>query len=203
LGTRTGSAALGAGQRRNEVPALIRLFVAAELDDAARQACARVAAALREGGFAARWVAPERYHLTVAFLGMVDESRLDDIAATVRSAAAAAAPFELPLDAVGAFPNPKHVRIAWVGSRDPQPAFAALCRDVRGALHPLGFTFEDEAVPHVTLGRADGSQRLPAIDVPPGVTLRTASLALFRSTGEPGGSRYVVLDRFPLASRET
>jgi RNA 2',3'-cyclic 3'-phosphodiesterase len=168
-----------------------------------RQACARAAAALRESGFAARWVAPERYHLTVAFLGMVDENRLDDVAATIRAAAASAMPFELPLDAAGAFPNPKHVRVAWVGSRDPQPAFAAVCSAVRGALHPLGFTFEDEAVPHVTLARADGSQRLPWIAIPQGVVLRTASLALFRSAGEPGGSRYVVLDRFPLGSRET
>lgn len=157
------------------------------------------AAALRESGFAARWVAPERYHLTVAFLGMVEESRLDDVAATVRIATASATPLELPLDAVGAFPNPKHVRVAWVGSRDPQPAFAALCSAVRGALHPIGFTFEDEAVPHVTLARADGSQRLPPVTVPLGIALEIASLALFRSTEGPGGSRYVVLDRFPLA----
>jgi RNA 2',3'-cyclic 3'-phosphodiesterase len=148
-------------------------------------------------------VAPERYHLTVAFLGMVDENRLDDVAATVRTAAEAAAPFELPLDALGAFPNSRHVRVVWAGSRDPQPAFAALCSAVRGALHPLGFTFEDEAVPHVTLARADGSQRLPLVAIPPGDVLRTASLALFSTTSEPGGSRYVVLDRFPLASRET
>jgi RNA 2',3'-cyclic 3'-phosphodiesterase len=166
------------------------------------QACARVAGAMREGGFAARWVAPERYHLTVAFLGMVDESRLDDIAARVRIAAAAASPFELPLDAVGAFPNPDHVRIVWAGPRDPEPAFVALCSRVRGALHPLGFTFEADAVPHVTLARADGAQRLSSIAVPHGVALEIASLALFRSTSEPGGSRYVVLDRFPLGARE-
>jgi 2'-5' RNA ligase len=160
-----------------------------------------VAGALRESGFAARWVAPERYHLTVAFLGMVDESRLSDIAATVRTAAAAASPFEIPLDAVGAFPNPGHARVVWVGAREPQPAFATLCSDVRGALHPLGFTFEEDAVSHVTLARADGSQRLPSVAVPRGVTLETASLALFRSTSEAGGSRYVVLERFPFASQ--
>jgi 2'-5' RNA ligase len=74
---------------------------------------------------------------------------------------------------------------------------------VREALRPLGFRFEDDAVPHVTLARADGSLRLPSVVVPPRVTLRIASLALFRSTGEPGGSRYVVLDRFPLAEHET
>jgi 2'-5' RNA ligase len=102
---------------------------------------------------------------------------------------------------VGAFPNPDHVRVVWVGSRDPQPAFAALCSGVRGALHPLGFTFEDDAIPHVTLARANGSQRLPSVAVPHGVALETASLALFRSTSEPGGSRYLVLDRFPFASQ--
>ena len=145
---------------------------------------------------------PERFHLTVAFLGMVDENRLDDVSAAVRTAAATAAPFELPLDALGAFPNPRQVRVAWVGSRDPQPAFAALCSGVRGALHPLGFTFEGDAVPHVTLARAGGSEGLPSIAVPLGNAVEIASLALFRSTAAPGGSRYVVLDRFPL-TRQT
>jgi 2'-5' RNA ligase len=143
-------------------------------------------------------VAPERYHLTAAFLGMVDERRLDEIAATLCTATAVVSPFELPLDAVGAFPSPNHVRVLWVGAREPQPAFAALCSGVRGALQTLGFTFEDDAVPHVTLARADGSQKLPSVAAPHGVTLETTSLALFRSTSEPGGSRYVVLDRFPL-----
>ncbi len=154
---------------------------------------------MRERGFAARWVAPERYHLTVAFLGMVDEVRLDEIAARVRSAVAAATPFDLPLDAVGAFPDAEHVRVAWVGARDAQPAFAALCTGVREALHPLGFTFEDDAVPHVTLARADGSPRLPSVAAPRGLVLKTASLALFRSSSEAGGTRHVALNRFPFA----
>ena len=94
-----------------------RLFVAADIDDAARAACARVAEQLRTKDWTARWVAPENYHLTVAFLGGVDEERIGEVAAAVREAAARVRAFDIPLDAAGAFPNvrkPRATAICWL-----------------------------------------------------------------------------------------
>ena len=73
-------------------PPRLRLFVAAEIDEPARAACADVAQRLRAKGFAAKWVLPENYHLTVAFIGGVEEARVESVRAAVRDAAARASP---------------------------------------------------------------------------------------------------------------
>jgi RNA 2',3'-cyclic 3'-phosphodiesterase len=176
-----------------------RLFVAADVGDDARAACAHVADELRAKGFAAKWVPPENYHLTVAFIGAVGETRVGEVEAAVRDAAARAASLEVPLDAVGAFPNERRARIAWVGSREPVPAFAALCGAVRSALAALGFSFDGHADAHVTLARAEGRAALPAVGAPHLTPVRIDSLTLYRSFTERAGARYEPLARFALS----
>jgi 2'-5' RNA ligase len=175
-----------------------RLFVGADIDDEARAACARVAERLRGKGWTARWVAPQNYHLTVAFLGGVDDERVADVTAAVRRAAAHVAAFDVPLDTVGAFPNARKARVAWIGPAAEVPAFAALCGAVRHPLGVLGFTFEPHADAHVTLARSDGRVALPAVEAPRIAPQRIAALTLYQSFTERTGARYVVLERFPL-----
>jgi 2'-5' RNA ligase len=175
-----------------------RLFVAADIDDEARAACAHVAERLRASGWPARWVAPENYHLTVAFLGGVDEERVPGVIAAVRSAAAERSPFDIALDAVGAFPSARRPRVAWAGPAVEVPAFAALCGAVRGALAAFGFAFELHADPHVTLARGEGRLPLPEIDAPRTAPQRIQALTLYESFTERTGARYVALERFAL-----
>ena len=175
-----------------------RLFLAADIDGAARAACARVAVELRAKGWSGRWVAPQNYHLTVAFLGGVDDERVADVTAAVRDATAGVSPFAVPLDTVGAFPNARRARVAWVGPRADVAAFAALCDAVRRPLAGLGFTFEPHADAHVTLARGDGRAALPAVEMPRITPERIAALTLYQSFTERTGARYVVLERFPL-----
>jgi len=177
-----------------------RLFVAADIDDAARAACARVADALRAKDFAAKWVQPENYHLTVAFIGAVDESRVAEVESAIRDAAAHASAIDVPLDAVGAFPNERRARIAWVGSHAPQPAFAALCGAVRSALSALGFVFDRHTDAHVTLARAEGRAALPSVPAPKIAPITVGSLTLYRSFTERAGARYEPLMRFALGT---
>ena len=178
-----------------------RLFVAVDLDERSRAECAAVAERLRAAGWPGRWVATENYHLTVAFLGGVDEERHDDVRAALSDAASRLAPFEVPLDAVGAFPNARKPRVAWVGPAEPVPAFTALCEVVRRPLAGLGFTFEPHTDAHVTLARSDGRMLLPSVPSPRSAHVHVGVLALYQSFTERAGARYVVLERFPLSSR--
>ncbi len=178
----------------------MRLFVAADLDDASREACAGVAGSLRERGWPGRWVAPENYHLTVAFLGSVDPARLPEVLEAVRVAAPRVTAFEVPLDTVGAFPNARRPRVVWVGPGVPVPTFGTLCSVVRSELAALGFTFEPHADAHVTLARAAGpTVALPAVDPPRIAPLRIAELTIYESFTERAGARYQVVERFRLA----
>ena len=176
-----------------------RLFIAAGIDDAARAACARVADGLRAAGWSARWVAPENYHLTVAFLGGVDDERIAEVVAAARDAAAGVRAFHVPLDAAGAFPNARKPRSAWIGPAAVVPAFGALCAAVRGPLAALGFTFQEHADAHVTLARSDGRVAMPAVEAPHIAPQPIASVTLYESFTERTGARYVELERFVLS----
>lgn len=179
----------------------MRLFVAADLDDAAREACAGVAQRLRAKGFPGKWVPPENYHLTVAFLGSVDAERAGDIRDAVQRVATRIEPLEVPLDAVGAFPSERRARVAWVGSSAHLPAFGTLCGVVRSELAALGFTFDRHADAHVTLARSDGRAALPSVAAPRIAPLRIGALTLYRSITAPSGARYEPRERFPLGTR--
>lgn len=180
-----------------------RLFVAAELDAAGREACARVAERLRAKGWAGRFGAPENYHLTLAFLGPVeDDERLDAVRTALRTVAPTLPQFALALDAVGAFPDERRPRVAWVGPAQPVPAFGTLCGVVRSVLVAQGFSFDPHADAHVTLARSDGTRPLPAV-APPGITVAIETVTLFASHTDPGGARYDALERLALAPSGT
>ena len=161
-------------------------------------ACARVADGLRAAGWPARWVAPENYHLTVAFLGGVDDERIAEVVAAARGAAASVRAFHVPLDTAGAFPNARRPRVAWIGPAAVVPGFGALCEAVRGPLAALGFTFQEHADAHVTLARSDGRVALPPVEAPSIAPQRIDSLTLYESFTERTGARYVALEHFPL-----
>jgi 2'-5' RNA ligase len=174
-----------------------RLFVAADLDAPARAACANAAERLRASGFAAKWVPPENYHLTVAFLGSTDPAHVDDVTAALREITAHAIPFDVALEYVGAFPSVTRARVVWAGPSAPVAAFGRLSAQTRGPLSALGFTFDEHADPHVTLARADGRAALPQIPIPPGKPVHVDALVLYESVTAPTGARYTALERFP------
>lgn len=182
-------------------PTRLRLFVAADLDEVARAACAGVAERLRAKDFPGKWVPPQNYHLTIAFLGSVDVGRVDDVRAAVRRAAMRLAPLDVPLDAVGAFPTERRARVAWVGSSARLPAFGTVCGVVRSELAVLGFSFDRHADAHVTLARSDGRAALPAVAPPHVSPLHVDALTIYRSITAPSGARYEALERIPLGVR--
>lgn len=129
---------------------MLRLFVAVPvpLELAAR------AAALIPDGAALRPVRPELMHLTLAFLGWVDEARLDDAAAAVAAAAAAGAPARVSLGATGRFPPSGRPRVLWLGLTEGAAELGLLGEGVRTELRARSLPFDDRPfAPHLTLAR--------------------------------------------------
>lgn len=190
------------GERR-EIVARRRLFVAAGLDDATRATCAIAAQRLRATGWTGRWVDPANYHVTVAFLGSVDEDLVDDVLGVLRSVVPQLRALDVPLDALGGFPNARRARVAWLGPSEPIAEFTELCRLVRVALSELELPIDQHAEPHVTLARAVGlAGELPWIEPPPATLLRVDALTLCASVTAPGGARYDALEWMPLPGVE-
>ncbi len=131
---------------------MIRLFVGIELPE-------NVADRLHHlsGGVpGARWIAPENIHLTLRFIGNVEETALADIDDGL--ARVKAPGFDMEIDGVGHFSRGRRPVMLWAGLA-PEPALLDLYRRIDGALIKAGFPPEGRRyTPHISLARIkDGS----------------------------------------------
>jgi 2'-5' RNA ligase len=181
----------------------VRLFVAVDVPEAIKEAIeSQVVGPLRELLPGARWTRPEGRHLTLKFLGNVDDERTDAIAGAVRTAAARHAGFSAIFADVGGFPDLRRPRVLWIGLGAGAEPMAVLAADVQRELEPLGFEPEDRPFRgHLTLARFPKPR---IIDPMPETSLRAesfdvAEVVLFQSKLHPKGARYPALERFPLS----
>jgi RNA 2',3'-cyclic 3'-phosphodiesterase len=171
------------------------------LPDDVRARLADAAAALRRAAPDVAWVAAENLHLTLKFLGPVDEARLPAIVAALTGAAAGQPRFVLDCVGLGAFPSASRPRVVWAGVERGAAAVAALARAVEGSLEPLGFAPESRTfTAHVTLGRIRDPRRRPALTAAlsegaarPFGAASVERLSLMRSQLHPHGARYTEL----------
>ena len=188
----------------------LRLFVALEPPDPVRRRLAAVQNELRSAGGRhsdeVRWVAPDRMHLTLQFLGEAPEERLDAVRDAVARAAAASLPLRLEVRGAGGFPSARRPRAIWGGVAGDVEGLQALVLELGRALGPLGFPAGGRAFsPHFTFGRSRdgrgaaglGGAIAAAAGAEP-IPWRADEVVLFRSHLGPGGSRYEPLLRAPL-----
>jgi 2'-5' RNA ligase len=151
-----------------------------------------------------RWVRPQGIHLTIRFLGAVDERQEQAALGPWTEAAAAVAPFRLRLGGLGCFPPRGRPRVMWIGSMDePTGSLERLFGRVEEATRGVGL--EPERRPfraHLTLARAARRGRPeppPPGDWSLGEPIEARSLTLFESHLRPEGASYTVRATFPLA----
>ena len=166
----------------------VRTFVALELpplfeDEVA--ALARQLCDVVDGRFMRR----ETYHVTLAFLGELDEAGVRDAMAALDEACAGHAPVELAPDGLGTFGRPRDATF-WLGLRQA-PGLMELAAGVREALDARGVAFDRKAFrPHITLARR---ARLPQGALPPLVMPTPAPArraTLFKSVFSSEGATY-------------
>lgn len=136
-----------------------------------------------------RATAEETIHLTLAFFGDADPVKAAAAARRVRGKA-----FELPVEAARYW---RHNRIVWVGPQEMPAELADMVGQLHGALKADGFVLEERPfAAHITLLRKAGK---PATLAPlPPVSWPAREITLVRSRPSSTGSRYEILERFPL-----
>ena len=139
----------------------MRLFAGIELDATMREGCVRIQDRLHAANFDARYEPAEKLHVTLAFLGRVDEPQLDAVERILDEVAAQHTAFALTLDKLGAFPHERRPRVIFVGSRAQGAAFRTLATALRERYAAMGFSFDDDAVAHVTIARVKGRLNTP------------------------------------------
>jgi len=131
---------------------VIRAFVAVDLEPQTVQQIAEAIDQLRPRTPGIRWLPPANFHLTLKFLGDVDEAKVESIAAALERELCPFSCFTINAKGLGVFPDLKRPRILWVGLVGGE--LNALASRVEKALAPFGFAAERRAfTPHLTVGR--------------------------------------------------
>jgi 2'-5' RNA ligase len=150
-----------------------------------------------------KWVRAENIHLSLKFLGDVDDAREPELRAALQRAAGARSeprPLTLQITGFGVFPDYHRPQVLWAGVT-PDPSVELLQHGVEQAFAPLGFPTDARPFrPHVTLGRAARAARprdfqglearLGGMDF--AATVSVAEVDLMQSTLQPHGPVYQV-----------
>jgi 2'-5' RNA ligase len=161
--------------------ARIRTFVAVELSDAIRNQAVALQDELARTGAEVKWVEPENLHVTLVFLGEVQDKEVPAVCRIANDSLAGMQPFPLTVETLGCFPNPRRPRVIWVGVRQGAQELCRIHDNLETPLLDLGYRREERRyTPHITLGRVRGER--PA-------TQLTAALA--RHAGWKGGEMTV------------
>ncbi len=178
----------------------MRLFVALNLPKKEKDRLYRAARVLRDSKLPVRWVEPEKYHITLKFLGDVSEDRVEAVEEALGRVALTTGALDLAVKGFGAFPTIRRPHVIWVGV-EPTPALRALKQDLEWALTDSGFERETRAFhPHLTLGRAEArngagafrelDEKAAALTYRGEITVR--KLDLMRSHPSKAGARYTL-----------
>ncbi len=177
-----------------------RLFIAAPIDDSVKSNLERVGWAANARGV--KWVEPENMHLTLAFLGDVEESRIPEVEYVIYAATEGIdEPLSLQAQGLGAFPDEEKARVLWAGLDGEVPRLIALQARLVTELKAAGFEVDSKRYrPHITLARFRFPQRMPERLARLQVfgEWQVTELQLVESHLRPAGARYVVRLDVPL-----
>src|SRR5436190_14940968 len=183
----------------------MRLFIAIDLDDGARSAIAgeqkRLAAAFGDSRRSSiKWVRPDHMHLTLVFLGEVDEGR----AAPIIEEAGADLPhnpFDLQFEGVGVFPPRGAPNVLWLGVTTGAEPAIALQQAVGGRVRQHGVPLDTRPFhPHLTLARYRNSrpadrQQVMSMKFHEVASVHVDHVTLYQSRLSPAGPSYTTLAR--------
>jgi len=186
----------------------MRCFIAIDIDDNIRAALSDLQQQLSRNAdmkTAVKWVRPEMIHMTVKFLGEVEDKKIPEVCDIVKKAAAKHKQFELDIKSVGHFGG-RIARVLWVGSRDLSNTLIELQKDIEKQLASAGWPEEKrEFSGHLTLCRVKDSKagaKLARIsreykDYTLG-TMSVDSVSVYQSQLTPAGPVYTVSGNYKL-----
>ena len=133
----------------------MRTFIAIELSEEIKATLAQVQSHLKYSGADVKWVEPTNIHLTMKFLGEIDEKTRENVQSILDEIAKTTKPFEISLKDVGAFPKIEFPRIIWVGLGKGAKESTELANNIDVALSTeIGFDKDTrDFVSHLTIGR--------------------------------------------------
>jgi 2'-5' RNA ligase len=187
-----------------------RTFIGIDIGDAIRASAAALQKDLAKTGAEVKWAAPESMHVTLLFLGEVDDRELHAVCRAVKGAASAEPPFALRVAGVGAFPTARRPKVLWAGVTDGAEPLQRLNAALEERMLELGCYRKEERgyTPHLTLGRVkrDADSFALAAEIPKrlawgGGATTVDEVLVYSSETDRDGPVYTVIGRAPLSGK--
>lgn len=146
-----------------------------------------------------KWLKSESLHITVAFVGYVDESVIPDICDKVNTAVAGFESFDLDFSKIELGPNENDPKMIWL-TGEPNVELGMLNEHIERILG-MRPTAHKEFRPHITLGKIrklkwDEMENIPQIAEKIRLSMTVDSVAVMESKG--GAGEYTLLEECPL-----
>lgn len=179
----------------------MRTFIAIELDPEIKRSLSELVGRLKKAGpEGTSWVRESGMHLTLKFLGEIDDAQAASVCRVMDEAVLLGRRFPLQLRGTGTFPNARFPRVLWVGTA-PSAELDALAARLEDGLAALGFECETRSFhPHLTLGRVRSASKVrdvvTELDLQKNAdfgTMTAMKITLFRSVLGPSGAEHSVL----------
>ena len=97
-------------------------------------------------------VEPKNIHLTLKFLGEIDEGMIGNIKESIKKSIEGISPFTANLSGLGVFPSVDYMRVLWIGFKD-EGQTKKIASELEKELHKKGFKKEKGFTPHITIAK--------------------------------------------------
>jgi RNA 2',3'-cyclic 3'-phosphodiesterase len=190
--------------------ARIRTFIAVDPGSEIRDRLVSLQNTLAETGADVNWVDMYNLHVTLLFLGEVDEREVLDVCKAVSRVTETLAAFPVAVGGAGCFPNLRRPRTLWVGLKQGAEEMTALHDTLEEPLLDMRCYRREnrEFTPHITLGRVRSDQAIAELSA--AMTKRSswsagetnvAEVHVMSSVLTPDGPRYTILSRGKLRGK--
>jgi len=164
----------------------MRLFIAVNFNEEIKRRILEVQARLRAQSLKGNFTRPENLHLTLAFLGEIDENKLSPLSGIIEGIRSS--PFEISFNRSGCFTH-SHKELWWIGTDKNRSGFSLLENIHRQLVDQLS----KAAIPvdtrpfnvHITVGR-EIKHSSPIMLVCPEITVKVDRISLMKSENVRG-----------------
>ena len=147
---------------------------------------------------------PQNIHLTLKFLGDIDDIKLDKIIRIIEDIAKNKNPFQIRISSIGAFPKINFPRVIWVGIDKGDSETKEIANELEEKIAKVGIPKEDRPFSsHITIGRTRSPlnreklvkdlETLASKFGEENLEFNVTKIALFKSTLTPKGPIYEAL----------
>lgn len=181
----------------------LRLFFAINFNQEIKQRFFEISSSLQKFNEPIKYEPVEKLHLTLLFLGNVEESLIPLINQYSLNISSNFSKADITFENLGVFKNFKQPRVIWIGMND-NPELKKLSLELRNMVNQFGIiTEEREFAPHITIGRVKGKLSSKFIDYLKSFkfdpfTTRVESFELMESKLDSSGSKYFIKGTFTL-----